>query len=141
SKESTTFYKLNRARNYYDFMEALDHYASPAQNFVFASVSGDIAIRIQGKFPVRRKDEGKFVLDGSRSSNGWNAFIPFEHSIMEKNPQRGFVSSANQYPVDLTYPYYITAVEFEAYRNRRINNVLRRLNGITVADMMRLQND
>src|SRR5690606_35126362 len=141
SKEATTFYKLNRAKNYSDFMEALDHYASPAQNFVFASVSGDIAIRIQGKFPARRKDEGKFVLDGSKSSNGWTAFIPFEQNIMEKNPSRGFVSSANQYPVDSTYPSFITATEFEAYRNRRINNVLRRLNSVTVTDMMRLQND
>nr|PZN54247.1 MAG: penicillin acylase family protein [Bacteroidota bacterium] len=141
SKEATTFYKLNRAKNYSDFMEALDHYASPAQNFVFASVSGDIAIRIQGKFPARRKDEGKFVLDGSKSSNGWTAFIPFEQNILEKNPSRGFVSSANQYPVDSTYPYFITATEFEAYRNRRINNVLRRLNSVTVTDMMRLQND
>jgi penicillin amidase len=141
SKESTTFYKLNRANNFNDFMEALDHYASPAQNFVFASVSGDIAIRIQGKFPVRRKDEGKFVLDGSKSSNGWNAYIPLEQNIMEKNPTRGFVASANQYPVDSTYPYYITATSYEAYRNRRINSVLRRLNGVTVTDMMRLQND
>ncbi|HLT81658.1 MAG TPA: penicillin acylase family protein [Cyclobacteriaceae bacterium] len=141
SKEATTFYKLNRAKNFNDYMEALDHYASPAQNFAFASVSGDIAIRIQGKFPVRRKDEGKFVLDGSQTANGWNAFIPLEQNIMEKNPVRGFVSSANQYPVDSTYPYYITATNYEAYRNRRINNVLRRLNGITVTDMMRLQND
>ena len=44
---------------------ALDYYASPGQNFVFASVSGDIAMRVQGKYPARRKDEGKFVLDGS----------------------------------------------------------------------------
>src|SRR5690606_35617124 len=98
-------------------------------------------IRIQGKFPVRRKDEGKFVLDGSKSSNRWTAFIPLEQNIMQKNPPRGFVSSANQYPVDSTYPYYITATSYEAYRNRRINNVLRRLNGITVTDTMRLQND
>lgn len=141
SKEATTFYKLNRARNYDDYMDALDHYASPAQNFAFASVSGDIAIRIQGKFPVRRKDEGKFVLDGSKNSNGWQAFIPLRQNVMIRNPIRGFVSSANQYPVDETYPYYITANSYEAYRNRRINNVLRKLEKITVADMMLLQND
>ncbi len=141
SEEVMTFYYLNRARNYDDFMQALNHYSSPAQNFIFASVSGDIAIRIQGKFPVRAKEEGKFVLDGSTSSSAPRGYIPFAHNIMDKNPERAFVSSANQYPADSTYPYYITATSYEAYRNRRINARLREMNRITVADMMNLQND
>jgi penicillin amidase len=60
---------------------------------------------------------------------------------MDKNPERGFVSSANQYPADSTYPYYINAVSYEAHRNRRINNVLREKNNLTVKDMMNLQLD
>jgi penicillin amidase len=141
SEELLTFYKLNRAKNHTDYMQALDHFSSPAQNFVFASVSGDIAMRIQGKFPVRKKYEGKFVLDGSKSVQATQAYIPFAHNVMDKNPERGFVGSANQYPADATYPYYITAVSYEAYRNRRINNLLRQADAITVTDMMRLQQD
>lgn len=141
SEELLTFFKLNRAKNHGDYMEALNHFGTPAQNFVFASVSGDVAMRIQGKYPVRRKNEGKFVLDGSKSSNGWKAFIPNEQNVMYKNPVRGFVSSANQYPADSTYPYYITASNWEAYRNRRINQVLRESSSISVADMMKLQGD
>jgi penicillin amidase len=141
SNEFITFYQLNRAKNHGEFMTALDSFASPAQNFVFASTSGDIAMRIQGKFPARKKDEGKFVLDGSKSHYGWRSFIPNDQNIMELNPGRGFVSSANQYPVDDTYPYYITASNFESYRNRRINKVLGKSSGITVDDMMALQND
>ncbi len=141
SEELLTFFKLNRAKNHADYMEALNYFGTPAQNFVFASVSGDVAMRIQGRFPVRRKNEGKFVLDGSKSSTGWKAFIPNEQNVMYKNPLRGFVSSANQYPADSTYPYYITAVNWEAYRNRRINQVLRESNSITVQDMMKLQGD
>ncbi len=141
SNEFMAFYQLNRAKNHSDYMKALDHFAAPAQNIAFASVSGDIAIRIQGKYPVRRKDEGKYVLDGSKSANGWQAFIPFDQNVMSKNPERGFVSSANQYPVDETYPYYVTATSYEAYRNRRINQVLRDASNITVKDMMKLQND
>jgi penicillin amidase len=135
------FYKLNRAKNHADYLDALNYFLCPAQNFVFASVSGDIAMRVQGKYPVRRKDEGKFVLDGSKSSNGWKAFIPNEQNVMYKNPARGFVSSANQYPVDSTYPYYVTGKNFEAYRNRRINKILSESSGIKVEDMMKLQSD
>ncbi len=141
SNEFITFYELNRAKNHSDYMDALDDYESPAQNFVFASVAGDIAMRVQGKFPARRKDEGKFVLDGSKSFNGWQAFIPNEQLVMDKNPIRGFVSSANQHPVDATYPYYITANSFESYRNRRINKVLSTSSAIKPSDMMELQND
>jgi penicillin amidase len=141
TNEVTAIYKLNRALTYEGFMDALDYFGSPAQNFVFASTSGDIAMRVQGKYPIRRPLEGKFVIDGTKKLNGWNAFIPNEQNIHYKNPDRGFVSSANQYPVDATYPYYITATSFEAYRNRRINKLLAELTSITPQDMMKLQND
>ena len=141
SEEILTFYKLNRANNHDDYQKALDHYASPAQNFVFASVSGDIAMRIQGKYPVRRKEEGKFILDGTKTSSEWKAFIPNEQNVMHKNPAREFVSSANQYPVDVTYPYYVTGSSFEDYRNRRINQRLTEMNEITPRDLMNLQLD
>ncbi len=141
SEEIMTFYKLNRAKNHKDYMGALDHYSSPAQNFVFACVNGDIAMRIQGKYPVRRKEEGKFILDGTKTSNEWQAFIPNDQNVMYKNPTRGFASSANQYPVDFTYPYYVGGSSFEAYRNRRINQVLNESTNVTPADMMKLQND
>jgi penicillin amidase len=141
SKELLTFYLLNKGKNHRDYMDALNHYTSPAQNFVFACANGDIAMRIQGKYPVRRTDEGRFVLDGTKTSNEWQAFIPNDQNIMYKNPTRGFVSSANQYPVDNTYPYYITADSYEAYRNRRINRRLGELKNITPTDMMKLQAD
>jgi penicillin amidase len=141
SNELIALYKLNRAKNHQNYLDAISHFESPAQNFAFASVSGDIAMCVQGKFPVRRKEEGKFVLDGSKSANGWQAFIPNEQNVQYKNPERNFVSSANQYPVDNTYPYYITAESYEAYRNRRINKVLRENDHISVKDLMKLQND
>ena len=141
SEEVMTFYKLNRGKNYSDYSQALDHYGSPAQNFVFASSSGDIAMRVQGKYPIRRKEEGKYILDGTKTSTEWQAFIPNDQNVMDKNPSRGFVSSANQYPSDPTYPYYINGSSFEAYRNRRINKVLSGLNQITPTDLMNLQFD
>ncbi len=141
SLELKTLLHLNRAHNHGDYMKALDYWSAPAQNFAFASASGDIAMRIQGKFPVRREDEGRYVLDGSQTSSEWQAFIPFDHNVMTLNPPRGFVSSANQFPVDETYPYYVQGVNYETYRNRRINSVLGAKDSLTVADMMALQND
>lgn len=133
--------RMDRARNYNDYLDAVDHHYSPAQNVAFASVKGDIAIKVQGQFPVRRPNEGKFILDGTKSSSGWHSFIPFDQNALLHNPPEGFVHSANQYPVDPSYPYYITADNYEAYRNRRIRQVLQPATSLTPEDMMHLQTD
>ncbi|OWY20907.1 penicillin acylase family protein [Sphingobacteriales bacterium UPWRP_1] len=141
SNEFKTFYLLNRAKNYTDYEQALSYYECPAQNFAFADTDGDIAIWQQGKFPLRYKEQGKFVLDGSNPADEWQAYIPTAHNPHILNPKRGFVSSANQHPTDPTYPYYYQANDFEYYRNRRINRRLQEMDSITVKDLQQLQFD
>ncbi|EMR01185.1 penicillin acylase family protein [Cesiribacter andamanensis] len=135
------FLLLNQARNYQDYAQALNHYQTPGQNFVFASVSGDIALRVQGRYPAKWQDQGRFLMDGSRSDFEWQAFIPNEQNVLVRNPERGFVSSANQIPADSSYPYYIYDQTYEHYRNRRINQQLQAMQNISPQDMMRLQTD
>lgn len=141
SNELRTFIKLNRAKNYTDYRNAIRTYRCPAQNFAFAAAQGDIAMSVQGKFPLRYPDQGKFILDGRYPQNEWPGYIPNEHNPHQKNPERGYVSSANQYPVDSTYPYYVFHYSYETYRNRVLNRTLDTLDSITVQDMMALQNN
>lgn len=140
SNEMFTFVKLNRARNYEDYADALKHFNCPAQNFVFASKTGDIAIWQQGGLYPFEKGQGRFVQDGSLSQNLWTEKINPDYTPHIKNPERGFVSSANQHPTDAAYPYYYNG-RFEYFRNRRINAELTRLSNISIKDMMTLQND
>lgn len=132
---------INGANNYEDFTRALKHFQGPPQNFVFGSSRGEIATWLPGRFPVKWAEQGKFLMDGSKPSHEWSDFIPFEHFMHVKNPDRQFVSSANQHPVDSLYPYYVYDHHYEYYRGRRINDRLRVMNNITPKDMMRLQND
>lgn len=141
SNEQRTFLMMNKAKNHGDYQAALDHYSAPAQNFVFASKSGDVAMRIQGKFPLKWAQQGKFLMDGADPMMEWQGYIPNEHNASTLNPPRGFVSSANQHPVDPSYPYYVFDHTFEHYRNRRLNRRLTELNQITVEDMKGLQFD
>ncbi|AGA80601.1 penicillin acylase family protein [Echinicola vietnamensis] len=141
SNEQQTFLDLNAARDHGDYLAALDHYTAPAQNFVFASSQGDIAMKVQGKFPLKWPGQGKYLMDGNDPAFEWNGYIPSEHNPSTLNPARGFVSSANQYSVGESYPYYIFDNTFEDYRNRRINGRLREMEGITMADMQALQFD
>ncbi len=141
SKEVIAFHQLNRAKNYTEYTEALKNYGSPAQNFVFASNQGDIALWVQGKFPIKWEGQGKFLMDGTQLDHDWQGFIPMEQNAHVLNPERGFVSSANQHPHDTTYPYWSFDSNFEAWRNRRINSRLTEMNNISVSEIMALQND
>ena len=141
AKDFKTFLLLNKANNYEDFKEAYSYYTGPPQNVSFASSSGDIAIRISGKFPIKWEEQGKFIMDGRDSRQEWKQFMPYDHIYESLNPPRNFVSSANQHPGDSTYPYYDYDATFEYYRNRRINDRLKVMSDITVEDMMELQHD
>lgn len=134
-----TFYLLNRATDYNDYRHAISYFNCPAQNFVFASIDGDIAITQQGKLPLKKKDQGRFILNGSDPDDHYQGYIPFEHNPFILNPSRGFVSSANQHGTDETYPYYYTGFDFEFYRNRVINRTLEGTHDATVQTMQQLQ--
>jgi penicillin G amidase len=141
SNEQKTFLLLNKGKNHDDYINALNHYTSPAQNFVFASKAGDIAMKVQGKFPLKWEGQGKFLMDGKNPNFEWQGYIPNEQNPSTLNPDRGFVSSANQHSVDRSYPYYIFDHSFEHYRNRRLNDRLKKMDQITPKDMMDLQFD
>jgi penicillin amidase len=142
SNELLTFMKLNAAKNYNDYMAAISSYECPGQNFVFAAKTGDVAITQQGKFVAKWKQQGDFVMKGVDSSFMWQGFIPYNENPQMHNPQRGFVSSANQMAVDSTYPYYLgRAGNFPPYRGYIINRRLSLMNNITVDDMKEMQID
>ncbi|RKR85192.1 penicillin amidase [Mucilaginibacter gracilis] len=141
SLEFKTFYLLNRGKNYTDYREALKYFSAPAQNFIFASNDKDIAITPNGKFPLKYKDQGKYILDGGDTADAWHVFIPMEQNPTVKNPEQGFLSSANQESTDSTYPYYINW-HFSSYtRGKRINDKLRAMHHATVDSLRLLQTD
>ncbi len=142
SNELQTFMKLNKAKDYNDYKEAIKSFDCPGQNFVFASKTGDVAITQQGKFVAKWEQQGDFIMPGFDSSFMWQGFIPQTENPTEHNPARGFVSSANQKAVDETYPYYLgRAGNFPPYRGLIINRKLDAMKNISANDMKELQTD
>ena len=141
SNELKIFNMLNHAKNYADYSAAVTNLHTPGQNCVFACKSGDIALRTQGEWPAKWKGQGDFVMPGFDSSYLWQGIIPQDEVPYQYNPERGFVSSANQKPVDdNTYPYYLGR-DYPPYRGYTINKRLNAMTGITPQDMMALQTD
>ncbi|MBO0939362.1 penicillin acylase family protein [Fibrella sp. HMF5335] len=141
ANELKCFYLLNRAKNHADYREALTYYGAPAQNFVFADVNKDIAIAPNGRFPLKKKQQGKFLLDGTDPNDDWRAYIPADQNPHVKNPPRGFVSSANQSSTDPTYPYYLNWQFAPHERGSRINQRLTAMQRATVDSIRNLQFD
>jgi penicillin G amidase len=141
SNELRTFLLLDRSKNFSDYENAISTYVCPAQNMVFACNNGDIAIKQQGLFPAKWYRQGDFPMPGFDSSYAWQGMIPAADNYMVKNPERGFVSSANQYPYDTkNYPYYLGG-NYPFSRGYTINQNLSKMTGITPIDMQNLQND
>lgn len=140
SNSVKTFYQLNRAKKYEDYVIATSSYSCPGQNFVFATVGGDIAIRQQGDFPAKWRRQGDFVMPGIDSNFAWKSSIPDSLNLIMHNPQRGFVSSANQMAYDTSYPYYLGHV-YPVYRGYIINRMLHNMKNATIDDMKKMQTD
>ncbi|HJU45527.1 MAG TPA: penicillin acylase family protein [Chitinophagaceae bacterium] len=140
SNELKTFNLLNHAKNYNDYKAAIAFFHTPGQNFAFACKNGDIAMQTQGEFPAKWYTQGDFIMPGIDSSYMWQGMIPSDETPFQYNPERGFVSSANQRPVDSTYPYYLGR-DYPPYRGIIINRKLNAMSNITVQDMMAMQTD
>lgn len=139
SNELKTFYLLNKGKQYQDYVEALRYFTCPAQNFIYADTL-HIALTSTGKYPLKWRGQGKYVLSGNSVADDWHGWIPFEHLPQAKNPRRYFLSSANQHPSP-NYPYYLGADFASFARGKRINDVLSSDKLFSVEDFQRLQLD
>jgi len=141
SNEFKTLVLLNRARDYDDYLRALSYWNCPSQNFAYADAGRNIALWHNGRFPLRWKGQGRYVLDGADPGQAWQGWIPRDQIPHVKNPARGFVSSANQPAVDAGYPYYLGSDYGSFERGARINEILAASKDITADDMIRMQGD
>jgi penicillin amidase len=140
SDEILMWLKLNKAKNYTECSEAIKTFVCPGQNMLFASKDGDIGIWQQGKFPARWKGQGLYLMPGQDSSYLWQGYIPQQENPHVENPPEGFIESANQQPVDSSYPYFIPG-NYIVSRGITLSHRLQALQQATPQDMMALQND
>ncbi len=132
---------IDRAKSYDEHVAAVTSWSCPGQNIVFADADGTIAIRHQGLYPLRWKGQGRFVLDGSDPADEWHGWVPADQVPAVRDPERGFVSSANQNPAGEDYPYDLGWDYADFERGARINEILSAARAVTPEDMIRMQSD
>lgn len=135
------FLLLNRAKNWNDFNAALKTYGGATQNFVFADVKGNIGFHNGGKIPIRRTGDGSMPYDGATDKGDWTGFIPYENLPSSFNPPEGFIVTANQRIVGDSYKYFLTHLWASPHRARRIYDLLKANEKVTINDVVDIQRD
>ncbi len=141
SNELRSFLLLNKASTVEECRTAIDAFVTPAQNFLCVDNRGQTGIFQMGRFPVRWRGQGRMILDGSSAADEWAGWIPGEQNPMIRNPERGFLSSANQAPADRAYPHYLGWPFEEPFRSSRINELLRAKQKFSPQDLIAMQGD
>jgi penicillin amidase len=133
--------RLNRARSWAEFREALGWFHVPSQNVVYADVDGNIGYQLPGLIPIRKGGDGTLPVPGWTGTYEWVGWVPYDALPHLLNPPRGWIATANNRITPAGYPYLLGMEWAEGLRARRIVQVLTSRDRHTRADMERLQLD
>jgi penicillin amidase len=112
-----------------------------AFNWVFADRGGGIGYQMSGLMPRRREGVSGIVpLSGWDPENDWQGWVDPAELPRERDPERGYIVTANQ---DLNHlsPHDPINVCMADYRARRIADLIEASESLTVQDMERIQYD
>lgn len=140
SNEIRSVYLLNRAKNWDDFRNACSTFTSVSQNIVYADVDGNIGLQCSAGLPIR-EGSGIEIYPGDSSKYDWKGLVSFEELPYEFNPDRGYVSSANNKTVSADYPYYISHWFATPSRIDRIREMLGAKEKLGIDDFKAMHSD
>lgn len=119
--------KLNKARDWSSFVNALKDFHSPQQNIVYADRAGHIGYLAPARVPLRKAGNavrGYTPQPGWDATYDWAGTIPFEKLPRAFDPPGGVIATANHRIVGDDYPYFITSEWAPDFRARRILTLL-----------------
>lgn len=130
-----------RATSVDAFEEALRPWVDPCNNILFADVHGQIGYRTRGQVPIRSRANAWLPVPGWTGEHEWRGVIPFDEMPHLRNPNAGFIVTANNRIVDENYPHYLALHYEPGFRARRIRDRLRPLTQASGQDMAAIHAD
>ena len=121
--------------------EALRDWVDPSNNFVSIDVHGNIQYLNRGRLPVRSMANAWLPVPGWSDEYEWRGFVPFEEMLRSRNPDTGYIVTANNKIAGDDYLHYISLYYGSDDRARRILGKVRDLTGATVEDMADVHRD
>ncbi len=132
-----------RAKTFEEFGKAIDRWGVPPINHVYADVQGNIGWAPGGFAPIRPNWDGLLPVPGDGRYE-WAGRWSGDKLPRTYNPAIGYITTSNEMNLPPDYPYKERKLGFEwgsPFRHQRIDEVLSKLNRVSIEDSMRLQND
>ncbi len=129
-----------RARNWDQFLAAMNRWGTPSENQVYADTSGNIGWKPGGLAPVRPNWDGLLPVPGDGRYE-WSGYRDMDELPVEFNPERGWVATANEMNLPPGYDVPLGWEWAGPYRRQRIDEVLNANDAMTVEGAVRLQTD
>jgi len=137
--EITAMLRLARARDWDGFMDAIDGFAVPAQNMIYADSEGRVGQAMAAHLPRRPQGAPTDLVVGMDVDAHWRDLATAKDLPSTVDPAAGFVASANDRPDAAPTPvgFFFSPNE----RVGRLRSVLGIAGSLTVEDLQAMQRD
>ncbi len=134
--------RIDQARNWSEFRNAVGYAHMPALNWLWADTSGAIGWQSAGIAPIRKRWDGLVPVPGDGRFE-WSGFLPIAELPHAFRPAGGYFATANalNVPQDYSHADAIARTWAEPWRIRRLTEVLDTLQLADIPMMQRLQHD
>jgi penicillin amidase len=105
-------------------VEALAEHAHPVSNLVWADRHGSIGYKTVGRLPMRPGGCPDLPKPGWTAEHEWEGWVPYDELPEARDPERGFLVTANNRIAPEDYPHHITSDYLDGYRAQRIEELL-----------------
>ena len=96
----------------------------PVSNLVWADRHGSIGYKLVGRLPVRGGDCPDLPKPGWTGEYEWEGWVPYEEQPEIRDPDAGYVVTANNKIAGDDFPHHITSDYFDGYRAQRITEMI-----------------
>ncbi|MGE0758907.1 MAG: penicillin acylase family protein [Pirellulaceae bacterium] len=131
---------MNRAGSAETFRHALRPWVVPTFNVVYADRDGHIGYQCTGRLPCREVPERGY-RPGWDPQHRWQGTLPWEGMPRARDPQQGFLITANNRVARDDFPYPLSGTWVTGHRAARIRMSLEQGQASTPEDHRRLQLD
>ncbi|MFP4158372.1 MAG: penicillin acylase family protein [Desulfobacterales bacterium] len=133
-------YGLHFAQNMDEARESIDRVRLMGLNFVYGD-SENIAWQVSGRYPVRRSGRGHLPSPGWSGEYDWQGSLPVQKHPYLKNPESGYVLTANNRTVDPQQGPVLGSSWYAPERAGRIRQMLAENDSYTGRDAIAMQYD
>lgn len=136
----TSLLDIDRATNVSEFEASLRPWHVPTFSLVFADVEGSIGFKTSGRIPLRSAAERGF-RGGWDPKQQWEGLTPFEDMPGLRNPERGWVATANNRVAADDFPYILFGCWSSGWRAKRIRYLIEQQQQHSAETLRAIQQD